>query len=129
MKYSELVLMGRVLRHARHYWLHILGILILSLFSAPIVLLGPYPLKILIDSAFGNHQLPKAIIFFSPRGFEFSFTSVTIIAGCLVILIELLAQLQGFLNWILVTYTGEKLVLSFRTQLFHHVQRLSLAYH
>ena len=129
MKQSKVSLIRRVLEHARNYWLHIFGIFILSILSAPIALLGPYPIKILVDSAFGNHPLPVAITSFFPAGFEFTFPSLIIIAVVLLIVIELFAQLHGLLNWMLVTYTGEKLVLSFRTQLFNHVQRLSLAYH
>lgn len=129
MKQSKVSLIRRALEHARHYWLHIFGIFILSLLSAPIALLGPYPIKILVDSAFGNHPLPIAITCFFPAGFQYSFPTLVIIAVILLIVIELFAQLHGLLNWMLVTYTGEKLVLSFRTQLFNHVQRLSLAYH
>ena len=33
------------------------------------------------------------------------------------------------LSWLLSTSTGEKIVLNFRTLLFNHIQRLSLAYH
>lgn len=129
MKQSKVSLIRRALEHARHYWLHIFGIFILSFLSAPIALLGPYPIKILVDSAFGNHPLPIAITCFFPAGFQYSFPTLVIIAVILLIVIELFAQLHGLLNWMLVTYTGEKLVLSFRTQLFNHVQRLSLAYH
>jgi ATP-binding cassette subfamily B protein len=39
------------------------------------------------------------------------------------------SQLRGFAAGLLDTYTGEKLVLAFRTELFQRVQRLSLAYH
>src|SRR5215472_6477731 len=38
-------------------------------------------------------------------------------------------NLQAFASWLLQTYTGEKLVLDFRTQLFWHVQRMDLMFH
>jgi ATP-binding cassette, subfamily B, bacterial len=38
-------------------------------------------------------------------------------------------HLQALGSWLLQTYTSEKLVLDFRSQLFRHVQRLSLVYH
>lgn len=129
MKQSRISLIRRVLEHAHNYWLHIFGIFLLSIISAPIALLGPYPIKILVDSAFGKHPLPVAITSFFPVGFNFSFPALIMISVVLLIVIELLAQLHGLLNWMLVTFTGEKLVLSFRTQLFNHVQRLSLSYH
>ena len=37
--------------------------------------------------------------------------------------------MQELGNTVLKTYTGEKLVLNFRSKLFQHAQRLSLAYH
>src|SRR5262249_53130885 len=40
-----------------------------------------------------------------------------------------LSQLQDLLTSWLATYTGERMVLDFRTRLFHHVQRLSISYH
>src|SRR5205809_591289 len=43
--------------------------------------------------------------------------------------IALVSQLKELGVSLLRTYTGEKLVLGFRTRLFCHVQRLSLAYH
>jgi ATP-binding cassette subfamily B protein len=45
------------------------------------------------------------------------------------VLLALLKQLQQFGNLVLTTYTGEKLLLGFRSRLFRHAERLSLAYH
>ena len=129
MKYSTLTLIKRVFEHAKKYWLHISGILLLSVFSAPIALLGPLPLKLLVDNAFGDHLMPQFIRFFFPGGYTFTFNTNIIIVAVLVIVVELLVQLHALANWILVTYTGEKIVLSFKTKLFNQVQRLSLAYH
>jgi ATP-binding cassette subfamily B protein len=50
------------------------------------------------------------------------------VAG-LVVAIALLGKLVEFASELLSTYAGEKLVLGFRAQLFHHAQRLSLLYH
>src|SRR5207302_2063580 len=50
-------------------------------------------------------------------------------AACLLVIVTLLQQLEGFASWLLQLYTGEKLVLDFRSRLFRHVQRLSLLYH
>src|ERR671934_70706 len=42
---------------------------------------------------------------------------------------RLLRQVQQLSSTVLSTYTGEKLLLTFRPRLFGHVQRLSLAHH
>src|SRR3569623_3504328 len=39
------------------------------------------------------------------------------------------SHIQGVASWILQTYTGERLVLEFRSEAFAHAQRLSLGYH
>src|SRR5437762_215096 len=51
------------------------------------------------------------------------------IAVGLLVTVALLRQLQGLTNTLLQAYVKEKLVQNFRTRLFRHVQRLSLAYH
>jgi ATP-binding cassette, subfamily B, bacterial len=129
MKYPDLSILKKVLNRARPYWLNITGIFLLNLMAVPIALLAPVPLKIIVDNAFGNQPMPGIITFFFPGNFDFSFSSVILVATVMMILIELLSQLQGLLSWVIQAYTGEKLVLSLRTLLFNHVQRLSLTYH
>jgi ATP-binding cassette subfamily B protein len=129
MKYPDLAILKKGLQRARPYWPNIAGIFLLNLMAAPIALMGPIPLKIIIDNAFGKQPLPGAITFFFPDNYAFSFGNIVIIAIALLILVEILNQLQGFLSWVMQAYTGDKLVLSLRTLLFNHVQRLSLSYH
>lgn len=113
----------------RPYWLHLNVLFILNLFAAPIALLKPFALKILIDSGFGSHPIPQFITFFFPANFEFNFGIVVIISASLVIIVALIENIYGVAIWVLETFTGEKLVLRFRTLLFYHIQRLSLIYH
>ena len=56
--YSTRTIYWRVFREARPYRLHLLGMLALSLMSAPVALLTPLPLKIVVDSVLGNKPLP-----------------------------------------------------------------------
>ena len=56
-------------------------------------------------------------------------SSTLLLTVGLLLLLSLLANLQSFAAWLLHTYTGEKLVLDFRTQLFWHVQRMALMFH
>src|SRR5439155_1319237 len=50
-------------------------------------------------------------------------------AVALFVGVAVLTQLRDFANALLTAYTGEKLLRSFRAQLFRHVQRLSFSYH
>ena len=129
MKYSAIQLIKKIIHQGRSYWPHITGIFVISLLATPIALLKPYALKLLIDSGFGSKPVPSFISFFFPAGFEFGFTAIIIIAAVLVILVALIDNIINAVSWVMGTFTGEKLVLNFRTLLFNHIQRLSLAYH
>lgn len=124
-QYSDWTLLKRLAREARPYWPQIVGIFLLSLLSAPIALLAPMPLKIVIDNLIGGRPLPGWIshIVGNSAGALIAFSTG------LLIFVTLLTYLQGSGTWLLQTYAGEGMVLDFRAKLFAHVQRLSLAYH
>lgn len=126
---SDLALYARLIRHARPYRAHIVGLFLLSLVSSPLALLAPLPLKIAVDSVVGSHPirglLGKGLAQISPA----HGIGVLVLVAGLFIAIALLTQLQEFGTSLLRTYAGERLVLTFRAQLFQHVQRLSLSYH
>jgi ATP-binding cassette subfamily B protein len=118
-----------LLCQARPYWPHIAGIFLLSLLSTPLALLTPLPLKIAVDSVIGSEPMPGFLAALLPVTVSGSKTATLTFAVGLLIGIALLSQLQGLGSALLRTYTGEKLVLGFRAQLFRHVQHLSLSYH
>jgi ATP-binding cassette subfamily B protein len=87
------------------------------------------PLKIAVDSVLGTEPLPAILNPLLPAVATSSKTAIFIFALALLVVVALLEQLKILAEWILHTYTGEKLVLDFRSMLFRHVQRLSLSYH
>jgi ATP-binding cassette subfamily B protein len=129
MTYSTSILLKRVFKMVRPFWKHLISIFFLSLLSTPLALFNPLPLKLIIDNAFGHQAVPEILKFFFPNDFNFSAGAIIIIAVAIVIVIEILKQLQGLVSWLLQTYTGEKIVVTFRALLFKQVQKLSLAYH
>jgi ATP-binding cassette subfamily B protein len=129
MKHSGFYLVKRILLNARSYWGYLIAIFLLNLLATPIALLKPYALKLIIDNGFSSQPLPGFIRVFFPGDFVFNFNTVIIIAAIFAILVALIDNINGFISWVLGTFTGEKLVLNFRTILFNHIQRLSLAYH
>ncbi len=128
-QHSDLQIYRRLLMQARPYWPHIGGILVLSLLSTPLALLNPLPLKIVVDSALGSHPLPGVLATLVPASVSESPSGVLFFAVFFLIAITVLAYLRGFASILLETFTGERLVLAFRAELFQHGQRLSLAYH
>jgi ATP-binding cassette subfamily B protein len=129
MGYTDLTLYRRLLRRTRPYWLYILGIFLLGLLATPLALLAPVPLAIAVDSVIGAKPPPDFLAMLLPSSATESAATLLVVAAVLVIATELLSQLQALGSTLLSTYTGEKLVLGLRTQLFGHVQRLSLSYH
>jgi len=117
------------LRWARPYWGHIFGIFVLSLLATPLALLAPVPLKIAVDSVLGDQPLPDFLGSVLPESVQNSSTALLAFTAILLVLVELLSQLQALATNGLKIYTSEQLTLSFRAWLFHHSQRLSMAYH
>ena len=81
-----------------------------------------------INGVAGADPLPPFLNSVLP---EHSWSSASIIpfAIGLLMLIALLLQLQKLASAALVAYTGERLLLDFRSRLFRHVQRISVSYH
>jgi ATP-binding cassette subfamily B protein len=123
---GDLQLLVRLLRHARPYWPQIAGVFVLGLLATPLALLAPVPLKIVVDNVIGGQPVPPAITAILPEGG--SQTEILLLAAGLLIAIALATQVQELAAELLRTWTGERLVLDLRAQLFRHVQRLSFAW-
>jgi ATP-binding cassette subfamily B protein len=125
-KYSTLTLYSRLIRHARPYWSHVCGYLVLSLLATPLALLIPLPLKIAIDHVLGE-PMPWLVQRVLPGGAAggavLAFVAIT------VVVVAVFTQAHHLMTTMLKTYLNERLVTSFRSRLFRHVQNLSLAYH
>src|SRR5438046_2524005 len=126
---SDLALYRRLLRQARPYWLHLAVLLCIGLLASPVALLNPVPLKIVVDSVLGTRPLSPALQALLPAAIAGSRGALLAAAVGLLLAVAALAQLQALTNKFLQAYVGERLVLSFRTQLVRQAQRLSLSYH
>ncbi len=128
-RYKDFVILQRLFRQARPYWLHLAGIFLVSILTAPLMLLTPVPLKIAVDSVIGSRPLPGLLDTVLPAGIRHSGAALLAFSVCLLLTTALLMCLQSLASGLLQAYTGEKLVLDFRARLFHQAQRLSLLYH
>jgi ATP-binding cassette subfamily B protein len=127
-RYTDRAILRRMAAEARPYSLHILAIFLLSLLSAPVALLAPLPLKIIIDNLIGSRPLPPLVAAFVPHSMQNSPALLAFAVG-MIVAVAVLTYVQGSGTWLLQTYAGEGMVLNFRARLFAHVQRLSLGYH
>lgn len=116
----------RVLAESRHYSFSLALIELLSLFSLPLTLLYPLPLKLVVDYVLGTNPVPRALT----RVFAIHSRASTLFwAIALLLALAVVVNLQGLASWWLQTYAGEKLAWSFRAKLLNHVQRLPLYFH
>ena len=118
--------MVRLLRRARPYWPHIASVFVLGLLATPLALLAPVPLKIIVDSVLGGQPPPGVFGNIVPAGA--SPEALLLMAVALLVVIAVATQLQQLATDLLQTWTGERLVMDFRSELFRHVQRLSFAW-
>jgi ATP-binding cassette, subfamily B, bacterial len=125
----QLALYRRLTAYARPYWPHLLLVLGLQFLSTPLTLLGPVPLKIAVDTVLGSRPLPGWLQTMVPGHWAESTTAMLSLAAALLVLTAVLGSLLDMATELLQTYSGEKLAQDFRSHLFRHVQRLSLAYH
>ena len=127
-RYGDLALIGRLAWHARPYWFHVLLLGVIGLLATPAALLAPIPLKIAVDSVLGNEPVPGLLAGLVPAGADRTPVLLLLVA-VLMIGVALMRNVQALAQWLLSAFTGAKLVLRFRSELFAHVQRLSLTYH
>jgi ATP-binding cassette, subfamily B, bacterial len=125
----DLQLYLRLLRRARPFWRHLTGFFLLSLLASPLALLRPLPLKIAVDSGISSHPLPATLRAILPGADAPSRWYALLLAAGFLVAITLVTQLQTLGATLLRAYTGEKLLLEFRAELFRHMQRLSLLFH
>jgi ATP-binding cassette subfamily B protein/subfamily B ATP-binding cassette protein MsbA len=111
----------RVLRYYRPFWAQTTFGLLLSLAGIGLNLLKPWPLKIIVD-----HILPY------PTGTYWGFRPATRAILILCLALVLLQFLWGIVNWVtnyLFIKIGLQALLKLRTDIYAHLQRLSLKFH
>ena len=101
----------------------------LGLLATPLILLGPLPLKIAVDSVVGSDPVPGFLDPLLPGWLTGSNMRLLAMAAALQVLVVLLTQLHELASYMLRARAGEGLMLEFRSSLFRHVQRLSLLFH
>jgi ATP-binding cassette, subfamily B, bacterial len=128
-KHREWELYMRLGRLMKPFWMYITAFGLLSMLAMPLALLTPLPLKIAVDSGLGSRPLPHMLRVFLPGTGDVSHSKALFLAVALLVVIALLTQLQAMAVSLLGTFTGEKLLLECRSQLFRHMQRLSILFH
>ncbi len=116
-------LLRRLLRHLRPYrWQFAAAIGQVCLMSA-LELLRPWPLKIIVDSALGGQPVPIGMLDEVDER-----TLIVLCAAGQVVLQAMLAAFTYWNNQTTITI-GQRMVNDLRSDLYQHLQRLSLGFH
>jgi ATP-binding cassette, subfamily B, bacterial len=92
-------------------------------------LLEPWPLKIVFDYVFGSKHMPAWMSGLIGSTFGLDKVSILHFAVLAVIVIALAGALSSYAEKYLTTSVGQWVMHDLRRILYHHIQRLSLAYH
>jgi ABC-type multidrug transport system fused ATPase/permease subunit len=91
-------------------------------------LLRPWPLKIIFDYILLNKPLPH-YLFFLKGAFQGDRTTSLVIVSFSIILITVLKSIFSYSQLFIISSTGFKLAHTLRSELFSHLQRLSISFH
>jgi subfamily B ATP-binding cassette protein MsbA len=92
-------------------------------------LLEPWPLKIVFDYVFGTKHMPSWMSGLIGSTFGLSKVAILHFAVLAVIVIAVGGALSSYAEKYLTTSVGQWVMHDLRRVLYHHIQRLSLAYH
>ena len=102
-------------------------LLAVSLLAVPITLVGPLPIKVLVDTVLGSQPLPGYLTIFVGTQVSKSLAlwlAISILMGTAVV-----TYMQNLVNVWYSNKVGNRMTLDVRARLFRHMQRLSIAYH
>ncbi len=119
---------SKILRYLRPYWGLAVVAIALILLGAAVGLLGPWPLKVLVDHALGDLPAPRWLTaVLGPLAQDrIALLVFAALAGLALTIIE---NVVNVVNNYVTTRLDQRMVLDFRSDLFEHAQRLSLTYH
>jgi ATP-binding cassette, subfamily B, bacterial len=117
----------RVIPYLRPYWRLVVLMVVLTVLSGLIGLAGPWPLSMVLDNVLGQHELPSWMAGF----FDLQMSRVPLLIALVgaYLMIVFIEHLLGVLSNYVETSLDQGMVLDFRSDLFQHAQRLSLAFH
>ena len=126
MASQSLSYLPKLLPYLRPYWPLAVVSFIMIFVASGVGVLEPWPLAILIDSVLQDHPLPESlqpILGGLDKGVQLV---VVVVAGfALTFLLHGVGVIQDYV----ATKMDQRMVLDFRSDLFQHVQRLSLTFH
>jgi ATP-binding cassette subfamily B protein/subfamily B ATP-binding cassette protein MsbA len=116
----------RLLRYARP---HARGLSLMTgamAFDVAMNLTRPWPLKLLIDNVIGHHRIPHVVTLLPGAGSRHGLLAWVVISE---VVIFLAGSIAGMASDFASLKLGQEMTWSLATDLFRHLQRLSLLFH
>ncbi len=118
-----------VLELIRPYKKWLLVIFLAMLLETAMSLLGPWPLKIIIDNVVGHHPLPEWLKWIKDLPFETDKMAIAGAAAIGLVLIALIGGIAGYIDNYYTESVAQYVANDLRKKVYHHLQRLSLSYY
>jgi ABC-type multidrug transport system fused ATPase/permease subunit len=118
-------ILARVLPYLRPYTALAAASVVITLLSVGVGLLLPWPLKIVIDNVLGNRSIPSLVERWAGTMDAAAMLGVAVAAG---LVLSLLSNALAVAMSYVKTRLEQSVILDFRSDLFHHAERLSVAF-
>ncbi len=126
---GDWTLYRRLFREARPLWKHLAALLVLGLLAAPLALLFPIPLQIVVDCVIGDEPAPDYLTNWLLTSWTQDGEALLYLCAVGLVVIAIVTLVRRYFYWVYYSWTSEHLVRNFRAKLLGHLQRLSLAFH
>jgi ATP-binding cassette subfamily B protein len=126
--YLPVKYLPRVFAYLRPYWKLVSVSVICTILISAVGLAAPWPMKFVIDSVVGNEPLPAALARLGAWAGQGK-VPFLLVAVCSGLVLSLITNGLSVLQSYVTTTFEQKMILDFRSDMFQHAQRLSLAFH
>ena len=109
-----------------HGWLLI--VFVAMLVEIAMSLSAPWPLKLVLDDALGNHKLPDWLAWAHDYGIARNTLGVALFAGLATLLIAIIAAIATYIDNYYTTSVGQWVANDLRIRIYEHLHRLSLRF-
>jgi len=110
-----------------HGWLLI--VFIAMLVEIAMSLAAPWPLKLVLDDALGNHKLPDWLAWAHNYGISRNTVGVAVFAGIATLVIAIFAAVATYIDNYYTTSVGQWVANDLRIRIYDHLHRLSLHFY
>jgi ATP-binding cassette subfamily B protein/subfamily B ATP-binding cassette protein MsbA len=119
----------RLTKYSLRLWRWLMPLIFIAIIVSGISIISPWPMKILIDNVLGPKALPPNVAILVEQLFGSSKMGLLVAVLVLFVLTRIGSSLLSTANKYCDTVFGQKLLAVLRSELFEHLQYLSLAAH